>query len=173
MALRPPVQLTMQDIPNDWHPMAQAAAWRALRGRRFGSQAAMALTGADIPIQMAMALQRGGLGSLDPYQFSPVAVGAQRMRRFDPQRAKLLDTVNKVKNPPPRKPTQLDMDIRQLRIEAEAGRGRQVTNRDVGHPLTPVRRPPTPRPVKPTPLTPRQQQARLSAELKQRRRGGV
>lgn len=148
----------MQDIPDNWHPMARAAAWRALRGRSLGSQAATMLTGADIPIQMAMALRRGGLGSLDPYQYSPAAVATQRIRRFEPQRAKLLDTIHKVRNPAPRKPTQLDMDIRKLRIEAEAGRigTRQVTNRDIGHSLAPV-----------------QQQARLSAELKQRRRGGV
>lgn len=69
-------------------------------------------------------------------------------RRFDPERQKLLKTVAKVKAPPPKKPTQLDHDIRKLRLEAEMGRfgSRQVTNRDIGHPLAPVRRPLPPRP---------------------------
>lgn len=95
-------------------------------------------------------------------------------RRFDPERQKVLDKVAKAVKPiPPKKPTQLDHDIRQLRLEAESGRRFQVTNRDIGHPLTPVRRPVQPRPARPQRLTPTQQQLRLSNELRDRRRGGV
>jgi hypothetical protein len=97
-------------------------------------------------------------------------------RRFDPERAKVLDKVAKVKAPPkPKPPTQLDRDIHQLRVEAESGMmGRQqLVNRDVGHPLTPVRRPPPPRPARARIQNLREQQTALGNELRERRRGGV
>lgn len=109
-------------------------------------------------------------------------------RRFDPERLKTLKAVAKVSDrraasatrrglsEPTQwrgSPSQLDNDIRKLRIEVEAGRGRQVTNRDIGHPLTPVRRPPTPRPARQRIMGLREQQAALSQELRNRRRGGV
>jgi hypothetical protein len=96
-------------------------------------------------------------------------------RKTNPERLKTLRAVAKVATPKPKKPTQLDRDIRQLRVEAESGMmGRQqLTNRDIGHPLTPVRRPPPPRPARARIMSLREQQTALGNELRERRRGGV
>lgn len=93
-------------------------------------------------------------------------------QRFNPERQKVLDAVAKVKSPPKKKPTQLDADIRKLRLEAEMGHGRQVTNRDIGHRLTPVSRPLPPRPPRAPQLSLAQQQLQLSNEIRAARRGG-
>jgi hypothetical protein len=120
-------------------------------------------------------LSRGGKTPIHA-DFANKRLGEVVARRFNPERQKVLDKVAKVKAPPkPKKPTQLDRDIRQLRVEAESGMmGRQqLVNRDIGHPLTPVRRPPPPRPARVRIQSLREQQTALGNELRARRRGGV